>query len=142
MTAVRRRRPLRAPVVSSSAVGSASPRPRRPPVIRMRTGSTRHDTALETDPMTRVPTSRVYARYARLRFRAGSTYGSSRIRSPVEHRTQVLQALVEPPQVALGPVLAQRVQVLVLGIGHERVEGLLRRPLDEHHDLARLGVAA
>src|SRR4051794_11376167 len=62
--------------------------------------------------------------------------------SALQQRPQVLEALVEPPQVALRAVLAQRVQVPVLGIGHERVERLPRRPLDQDHGLPRLGVAS
>jgi hypothetical protein len=39
-----------------------------------------------------------------------------------EERAQVVEPVVEPPQVALGPVLAQRVEVLVLGVREEPVE--------------------
>ena len=48
---------LRAPRVSSSAVGSKRPAPMRPPVTRMRIGSSLHTTAFEMKPAARVPTS-------------------------------------------------------------------------------------
>jgi hypothetical protein len=41
-----------------------------------------------------------------------------------EERPQVVEAVVEPPEVALGPVLAERVEVLVVRLGEKRVECL------------------
>src|SRR4051812_3449751 len=76
MTALRRTRPLRAPRVSSSAVGRISPAATRPPVRRMSSGSSLQATLRDTQPIARVPARRTYARYSGPRGLLGSTWGS------------------------------------------------------------------
>src|SRR3954471_20155638 len=62
--------------------------------------------------------------------------------STAEQRAQVLELVVGPPEVVARAVLAERVEVLVGGVVEEGLEGLGRRPLDEHHRLARLRAGA
>src|SRR3954452_3181723 len=62
--------------------------------------------------------------------------------STAEQRAEVLELVVRPPEVVARAVLAQRVEVLVARVVEEGLEGLLARPFDEDHRLARLGAGA
>src|SRR3954447_15063146 len=58
-----------------------------------------------------------------------------------EQRPEIVEPLIRPPEIVAGPVLAQRMQVAVLWVVEEALEGIARWPLDEDERLARLGVA-
>src|SRR4051812_382783 len=77
MTALLRGWPVRAPRVSSSAVGSSPPKPKRPPVSRISSGSSFQAIIRDTQPIRRVLTSRAYRRYTGPRGASGSTRRSA-----------------------------------------------------------------
>src|SRR4051794_745228 len=73
MTPLARGVPERAPVVSSSAVGSPAPIPRRPPDAFISSGSRRQTTLRDPQPAGRAPIARTYARRSGPRRACGST---------------------------------------------------------------------
>src|SRR4051812_3640318 len=94
MTAFARGSPVRAPRVSSSAVGRRRPKPSRPRVRRRTNGSTFQMIACDTRPIARVAVIHANARYTTPRGFSGSTWRSPSIASDL--LAAVAGVIVEP----------------------------------------------